>query len=213
MRTILVVVAAAAPVVAPSGARAEVQLPDPDRGAAVVGGKVGVILPFDGLGVNGTGGIEVGYLAPWLKRSFGLIVDLTYAQPTADGTVTNDPRVGSGTYSWHLTQRELVLSPMVLYRLSLSVLGRFVPYIAFGPRIYFLESLVDGTVGTTTILTTTEKSTKGGIGLPVGLEVRLGPGALMAEFLFEWGPLNHTATGDSTTTMGGTIQVGYRFQL
>jgi hypothetical protein len=197
-----------------SSARAELSLPSPDRGAAVVGGKVGVILPFDGLGVNGTGGVEIGYIAPWLSRSFGLLVDITYAQPTASGTVPADPRVGAGTYDWNLIQRELVITPVVLYRLSLPVLKLAVPYIGVVPRIYLLECLVSGTVGMNNpIRTTTENSTKVGVGVPVGVEVRLGPGSFLFEFVFEWGPLNHTATGDSTTTMGGTFQVGYRFLL
>jgi hypothetical protein len=183
----------------------------PDRGAFVVGGLVGAIFPFDGLSPFVVGGVELGYILPWLSRSFAILADVEYSEPRQSGTTANDPRVDGSTYNWHITQRELTIAPTVLFRVTRF--GRMVPFIGVGPRIYLLESLVDGTVGSTAIATTTEQSTKVGVTVPIGVEVKLGPGALLGEFLFEYGPLNHTATGDSTTTMGGTIQVGYRFML
>jgi hypothetical protein len=181
------------------------------RGAFVAGAKFGGIIPFDGLGANVVGSLEVGYILPFAKGSFGLLVDVGYAVPKTSGSVANDMRVDGGKYDWHLTQKELTISPTVTYRLTM--LGRVVPYVGVGPRIYLLQSVVRGAVGAQTILETTEQSTKVGLSAPLGVDFRLGPGALLGEFLFEWGPLNHIATGDGTNTMGGTLQIGYRFMI
>jgi opacity protein-like surface antigen len=183
--------------------------PAKDRGAFVAGAKVGVALPFDGLGPMASGVVEVGYVFPWLKRSFGLLIDVAYTVPTKSGTQMGDPRV-DGPYGWKLTQKELTISPAVYYRLTM--LGRVVPYLGVGPRIYLHQSVVEGNVGMSTILQTKEQSTKVGVGVPLGVGVHLGPGELTGEFLFEWGKLDHTATGDSNS-MGGNIQLGYRFLL
>lgn len=129
--------------------------------------------------------------------------------PTAKGTGT-DPRVDGGTYSWKLTQKELTLTPAITYRYT--GLGKLVPYIAVGPRIYMLQSVVEGAVGNSTISETREQSTKVGLGIPLGLDYRIGPGALLGELLFEWAPLNHTATGN-TNTAGLSLHLGYRFMI
>jgi hypothetical protein len=181
------------------------------RGAFVAGAKVGGILPFDGLNPNLVGTLEVGYVFPWLHQSFGLLVDVGYAVPRKSGNVPSDVRVDGGKYDWSLTQKELTVAPTILFRLT--KLGRVVPYIGVGPRIYFLRSIVEGKVGGATILETTEQSTKVGLSAPLGAEFRLGPGALVGEFVFEWGPLNHVATGDGTNTLGGNLQLGYRFMI
>ena len=194
---------------APDAIPGPAQPAKPDRGAFVAGGKVGVALPFDGLGPMASGIVEIGYVFPWLKRSFGLLVDVAYTVPVKSGTQMGDPRV-DGPYGWKLTQKELTISPAVYYRLTM--LGRVVPYIGVGPRIYLHRSVVEGNVAMQKILETTEQSTKVGVGVPLGVGIKLGPGELMAEFLFEWGKLDHTATGDSTS-MGGNVQLGYRFLL
>lgn len=199
----------APPPVQPAAASVDAPIKS-DRGAFVAGGKVGVALPFDGLKPMVSGVIEVGYVFPWAKRSFGLLVDLAYTVPVTNGTQNNDPRVDGSTYTWKLTQRELTLTPAIVYRLTM--LGRVVPHIGIGPRFYFHQSLVEGSVAKQPILVTQEQSSKVGIGVPLGASFALGPGELMGEFLFEWGKLNHTATGDSTS-MGGNIQIGYRFLL
>lgn len=181
----------------------------PDRGAFVAGAKVGVALPFDGLGPMASGIVEVGYVLPFLQQSFGVILDVAYTVPVRSGEQRGDPRV-DGPYGWKITQKELTIAPAVYYRLT--KLGRVVPYVGIGPRIYLHQSVVEGSVGKEVILETKEQSTKVGLGVPLGVGVRLGPGELTGQFLFEWGKLDHTATGDSTS-MGGNIQIGYRFLL
>ena len=181
------------------------------RGAFVAGAKVGGILPFDGLNPSLVGTLEVGYIFPWFRRRFALLVDVGYAVPRKTGNVPSDVRVADGNYDWELTQKELTIAPTILFRLT--KLGRVVPYIGVGPRIYLLRSIVEGKVGGETILETTEQSTKVGLSAPLGAEFRLGPGALVGEFVFEWGPLNHVTTGDGTSTLGGNLQLGYRFMI
>src|SRR6185312_11980742 len=117
-------------------------------GAFVAGGKVGVALPFDGLGPMVSGIVEVGYVFPWLRRSFGLMVDVAYTVPLKSGTQMGDPRV-DGPYGWKLTQKELTIAPAVYYRLTM--LGRVVPYVGVGPRIYLHQSVVEGNVAMQTI--------------------------------------------------------------
>src|SRR6185436_10119900 len=64
-----------------------------DRGAFVAGAKAGIALPFDGLTPMASGVVEIGYVLPFLKRSFAILVDVGYTVPTKSGTVMGDPRV------------------------------------------------------------------------------------------------------------------------
>ena len=104
----------------------------------------------------------------------------------------------------------LALTPLAMYRMTF--VGRVVPYIGVGPRIYFLQNTVRSGETGPKILETTEKSTKVGVGVPFGAEIHLGPGGLLAELLFQYGVLDHTATG-ATNTGALSLHVGYRFLL
>ena len=180
------------------------------RGAFLAGAKVGGLLSFGGLDANARAGVELGYVFPWLNRGLALVLDADYAAPKSSGTQAGDPRVVGGTYDWHLTEQMLVLMPVAMYRYT--KLGMIVPYVGIGPRIYLLKSTVRGTVGSVEIPETTEQSTKVGFGLPFGAEIKLGPGGVIGELLFEYGSLDHTATG-STNTGALSLAVGYRFLL
>lgn len=179
------------------------------KGAFVAGAKVGAIAPFDGLNPFVVGTIEVGYILPWLNRGLAGLVDVSYTAPSASGEQA-DPRVPGGKYTWNLTQHELVIQPTILYRYT--GLGRIVPFVGIGPRIYLMKSVVSGKAGDAVIGETNEPSTQIGGGIPLGVELTLGPGAVMAELLFEIGTLDHSITGQSHTG-GGTLNVGYRFML
>lgn len=180
-----------------------------EGGGLLAGARVGGIVPFGGLSPNATGGVELGYVFPWHHRSFAAALDLDYAQPTASGT-ESDPRVAAGKYSWHLTEQQLDLMPVVMFRLT-SV-GRLTPFVGIGPRIYFLRSTVDSDGALPEIAETTEQSTGVGVGVPLGVEFQLGPGGLLAELLFQYGGLDHTATGESNTG-GLSLSLGYRLLL
>lgn len=183
--------------------------PKNDRGAFVAGGKVGGIATLSGLGVNVTGAVEVGYIFPWVRRSFGLLVDVGYAAPVASGT-ESDPRVAGGSYEWTLTQKQLTIAPTILYRYT--GLGKVVPFVGVGPRILLLEGVTEGKAGSATILENKEQSTKVGVGVPLGAEYLIGPGAALAELLFQYSTIDHKATGDASLT-SFTLWLGYRFML
>lgn len=180
-----------------------------DRGAFVAGGKFGGIAQLSGFGPNITGALEIGYILPWLSRSFGVLVDVSYAAPVISGTET-DPRVAGGMYEWSLVQKNLTIFPFVTYRYT--KLGKLVPYVGVGPRISLLEGVTYGTVDGKPLLENKERSTSVGVGAPLGAEYLIGPGAAMAELLFAWNGVDHRSTGDSSLT-SFTLWVGYRFML
>jgi len=120
-------------------------------------------------------------------------------------------RVPSGGYDWKLVQKELVLQPTFLYRIT-SLFDSITPFVGLGLRMYLLESVSTAKAGDQTIEQTTERSTKWGGGLPIGAELALGPGSLTGEILLQWGPLKHTLTG-ATNLGGASVFVGYRMLL
>jgi hypothetical protein len=186
-----------------------VEAPKP-KGGLLAGAKVGGLLSFGGLDPNARVGLELGYVFPWLDRGLAFLVAADYAAPKSSGTQTGDPRVDGGTYDWHLTEHILAITPTVMYRFT--KLKAVVPYVGVGPRIYLLKSTVRGAVGGVEIPETTEQSTKVGLGVPLGAELKLGPGALIGELLFEYGSLDHTATGSSNTG-ALSLALGYRLLL
>jgi hypothetical protein len=140
---------------------------------------------------------------------FGLVLAVDYASPDRTGT-DMDPRVDGGTYTWHLTEHELSFTPTLLARIA--KLGPVVPYAGLGLRLYLLESLDRSGDGAPSFGTTSEVSTKVGVVVPAGVELPLGPGALTGELLFQFGDLDHTATGNSNTG-SLNLTVGYRLFL
>lgn len=203
-------VAAPAPAPAPATEEPRAEEAPKAHGGLLAGAKVGGLLSFGGLEPNARVGLELGYVFPWLDRSFAFLIDADYAAPKSSGTQAGDPRVQGGSYDWHLTEQILAIQPTIMYRFT--KLGRVVPFVGVGPRIYMLRSTVRGAVGSVEIPETTEQSTKVGLGVPFGAEIKLGPGALIGELLFEYGSLDHTATGDSNTG-ALSLALGYRLLL
>lgn len=188
----------------------------PAGGALILAGKFGGGLPFNNLDVGVSGAVEVGYLFSRSDPSLGAYLDVSYFVPHSRGSNV-DPRLsditsdGDGAYSWHARQKELTFQPTFLYRLTM--LSKWVvPYVGIGPRIYLLETVVDGKAGDTRFPVSREQSTKIGFGLPLGAEFTLGPGGIIAELLFQWGPLKHEITGD-THLGSASLWVGYRALL
>ncbi len=184
--------------------------PSASGGAVLLGGRVGGIIPFGGLSPFVSGGIEAGYVFPWLNRSFAAALDVDYTAPKSDGSQEDVRLTGAGNYDWKISQRQLAIMPVVMYRLT--SLGRVVPYAGIGPRFLFIRSTVQGSAGSNTIRETTEQSTQYGVGVPLGVEFGLGPGALIGEVLLQYGGINRIATGD-TNTGAVNIFLGYRFLL
>jgi hypothetical protein len=180
-----------------------------NEAAFLLAGKVGGIVPFNGLDPFVSGGIELGWIFAGTDQRICALLDVTYTAPEASGGAA-DPRLASGAFDWEISQKELILQPTFLYRLT--GLGPIVPFAGIGPRIYLLETVSQGSSGGVTFQESKERSTKLGAGLPLGAEYELGPGGLMAELLTEWAPLDHRVTGD-VSLLGMTLFLGYRARL
>lgn len=195
-------------------ARADSSAAPSENGSWLVGGKVGGIASFNGLDPFVHAGIELGYVFPTLEHGLAAYLQVEYSAPSTDGQVTEDfdpDRVPGGVYTWKIRQQEFVFAPTVAYRMTfLSEL--ITPYVGIGPRVYLLRDTVHGKAVGVKIDETHERSTKWGLGLPLGAELALGPGKLTGELLFQWGPLKHTLTG-STHLGGASLFVGYRLLL
>ncbi len=179
-------------------------LADEPRGLASA--KFGGIVPFDGLSPFVAVGLEVGWVTPVAGHRLAVVLDADGTQPTKTGSEP-DPRVAGGSYTWKLTEQELAIMPALIYRLT-GVLPAVVPYGGIGPRVLFARSTVRDN-GAPTIMETREQSTRIGVGIPLGAELRLGPGCAIGELLLQYGTLNHTATGDANTG-AVSLAVGYR---
>lgn len=181
----------------------------PDRGAIIAAGKIGGIVPFSKLSFFANGAVELGYsFGP--KRSFMAFLEASYTVPTADGKGT-DSRIPGAQWKWDLWQKQLVLQPTFAYRIT-GLSRTLTPYVGIGPRIYFLQTVTEGSADGEAFGTTTERSTKLGVGLPLGVEWKLGPGNVLAEFQFQWAPLDHRITGESNLG-AATLYLGYRAYL
>jgi hypothetical protein len=182
--------------------------PEPGRKSFIVGAKLGGIVPLDGLSPFVHGGIELGYVLPAQQRRLAIVVTVDYTQPTTSHQET-DPRVMGGTYSWKLTEQELGVMAGLMFRATW--IKPVIPYAGIGPRILFARSKVRDD-GAPAISTTTERSTRIGVGIPLGVELVLGPGSAVGELLLQYGTLNHVATGDAHTA-AITLGLGYRMLL
>ncbi len=198
----------AATVLAGLAGAPQLAVAEPAAAHALVGARVGAIAPLDGLSPFASFGLEVGAVLPPMHRRLAIVIAADYTQPTATGTAM-DPRVAGGSYTWKLTERELGLMAVILYRAT--QVKRVTPYAGIGPRVLFLESTV-GDHGLPVIAHTTEVSTKVGVGVPLGAELKLGPGRLTGELLLQYGALDHVATGASHTG-AVSLAVGYRLLL
>jgi hypothetical protein len=177
--------------------------------AFLLAGKVGGIVPFNGLDPFVSGGLELGWIFAGTDQRICALLDVTYTAPSASGGAA-DARLASGDFDWEISQKELIVQPTFLYRWT--GLGPIVPFAGIGPRIYFLETVDEGRSGGVTFQESKERSTKFGAGLPLGAEYEIGPGGIMAELLTEWAPLDHRVTGD-VSLLATTLFVGYRARL
>lgn len=186
-----------------------------DSGALLLAGKVGGIASFNGLDPFVQAGLELGWVFGDTDHSIAGFLQVEYSAPPASGEGSEDQfdpsRVPDGAYEWELVQKELVFQPTFLYRLT-GLTDSITPYVGIGPRIYLLETVVRGAAGGETIGDTKERSTKFGAGLPLGVELALGPGGLFAELLLQWAPFDHETTGE-THLGGSSLFVGYRALL
>ncbi len=179
--------------------------------------QVGVAQAFSDLGVAPAVEVEVGYRLPFLGRRFGVFVAAGYQYTYASGSGADDRLAAEGGtpypggYSWDLDEHAMTVTFGVLGRLFPDT-DVFSPYLWVGPRVFLLESVMNGGAGGAEFGENTETSTEIGVGAGVGIEYLLGPGPLFAEIEMGWSPLPHAVTGDSSTGQIG-LALGYRLFL
>jgi len=189
--------------------------PKKDRGEVMVAAKAGVLLPqaFSKLNTSYLVELEVGYALPVLKHRLALSLNGGFTAPELDGSMT-DPRLDASAgnaYNWHLQQQELIFGLTLTYR---HPIGRWIPYVGVGPRLFLLQSNVTGSASGTPINGSSEQSTKFGVGIPLGFGVTLGPGHLFAEFTINISNIDHRTTGDvDVGSSSMSLAVGYRLML
>jgi hypothetical protein len=221
MRRIVSIGLAAAVTTVTALASAETGPPDAsgqptrrDKIGFLGGPKVGVVGNFSGLSPWGLFAVELGVVLPVAHRSLAIAVDLDYSQPTRSSSEM-DARVMGGTYNWHLTEQELGVMPLAMWRFTM--LGRATPYLGVGPRIYLLKSTVgwpQTMMPPPNFQNTTEQSAKVGFGIPFGCEVQFGPGGFIGELLYQYLPIDHVATSapqGAVKSSSLSFSIGYRF--
>lgn len=185
--------------------------PQNDRGAPLVGAKIEVLLPqaFSPLKTHVLAELEAGYLFPFARRLLGATASFAFSMPSTSGSGLADARVPGGSYNYSSSEQHFLIGITAWANFPL---GRVVPYLGIGPRIYAVRTLSSGDAGGEAILETLETSTQIGVGLPVGVNVMLGPGRIFGEFQLLWAGINQKSTGDGS--IGSmTIGAGYRLVL
>ena len=201
---------------APAGAWAEA-LPAIEHHAdpgLVLGAKLGAGYgkPLNEFGASYVVELELGWLLPLpdpLRHSFELFVAPAYTAPRLEGDLPRDTRLpGDGRAHYLVSQRILTATAGLLFRLPLSS-ERFAPYAALGYRGYFRATRTDGSVAGESFGENTEYGYAHGLYAAAGLDVFVGPGALLAEFQLGYAPRDAFVLRD--TNLGALqLLLGYR---
>jgi hypothetical protein len=147
----------------------------------VIGGKVGggFSQPFSDLGTSPVGELELGYLLPFLDRSFEVFASGQYAQPMTDGKNIQDSRL-PGPMSYDLKQQQAIITLGLLYRIPLQI-PMFRPYLGLGGRSYLMRTTITGKGGTESFGENQETMVSWGFYGALGGELHVGPGAILLE--------------------------------
>lgn len=193
------------------GASSTDELPPGDRGAGVIGVKVGALLPqpFSPLGASWMVVVEGGYLLPFHHRLIGIVGSVGVTMPTVSGSALSDSRVGGGSFDYQQQSQQFLLGLTVVGHIPL---GRLVPYVGVGPRAFVVRTVSSGQAGGSAFPESSELSVEPGVGVPVGLGILLGPGRLTAELQLLYAPTHQRSTGPGS--FGSmSIAAGYSFVL
>jgi hypothetical protein len=160
----------------------------------IVGGKVGGGFGVGGFGATPVFELELGF-APDLGSSLGRSLEFffigQYAQPGVDGDAPEaDPRFSAGApFSYVVTQQMFSMSLGALYRFDVGS-KLLMPYGGLGGRLYLLNTKVKADVMGESLGESSETRSDLGLVLLGGLDVFVGPGALLGEVSFSWAPLD-----------------------
>lgn len=178
------------------------------RHTLLASARVGGLFPVNSLAPGPAVQLGLGYAPPILKGRLAFVLDLGYSQNTK-GSTLSDPRLATATaeYTTSLTQRDLglFLGPQVFI---LDPRGRYVPYVAAGVDLHFLETAVSARSGDVPFGENSETSTVVGFAARAGFGYRLGPGLIVAEVGYSWAQVSQDVTGSSHRGGVGLL-VGY----
>jgi hypothetical protein len=165
--------------------------------------------PFGDLGASFLAELEVGYVLPFMDRSFEVFLGGAYTQPKADGKQT-DARLG-GAATYELTQQQGIFTLGILYRLHLSS-DLIRPYGALGPRVYAMRTKANGKASGEAFGENEETVTKIGAYAGLGVELHFGPGAVLLEASLGWAKIDGYVLRDTSAGAIG-LSLGYRLFL
>jgi hypothetical protein len=181
---------------------------------AKIGGGIGS--PVSDFGASYALELELGWALPIggpIGHSLGVFLSAQYTQPGLDGLQTQaDPRLpGKGVLHYDLTQQLLGLSAGLVYRIPVGS-KLLMPYGGLGARMYLLKTKVKGDVGTAQLGENNETRSEVGLLALGGVELYLGPGALLGELSFSWAKVDAFVL--RKTAVGGLgLALGYRIIL
>jgi len=148
------------------------------QGEVLVAARAGALLPqpFSSLSASYLVGLEAGWVAPVWKKRLAVSVDIGFGAPEAEGRILSGSTVAP--VDWRAQVREVTIGISLALR---QAIGRFMPYLAVGPRLLVVDALVSGHAGDTRLPTNRESSVALGLSLVPGLGLSLPPGQLFLE--------------------------------
>jgi hypothetical protein len=179
----------------------------------VIGGKAGAGIgkPLNASSASVAAEVELGYVLPPLDHAFEVFSAFAYCAPSIEGSsAMSDPRLpGDGKLHYRVEQQIGGLGLGLRYRLALPAVT---PYAAAGARMYMTRMRVSGRVGGESFGTNEETGTAWGPFAALGVELGLGPGALLGELQFNYGGFNGYALRDTNLGSLG-VMIGYRLMF
>ena len=177
-----------------------------------VGAKVGFTIPqinseFD---TSFSTHLELTYLMPFWGSRFGIVTALGYSQPGASGSGI-DERLPEGSYSWEISQKQLLWDLGVTLRVMSWETDWNVAF-STGSRMMFVSTVTNGTSGGESFGEHDEQGRLYGFFLSALAEYRLGPGSLFGELNYCFTLQDLRTTGDLSFSEI-KIMAGYRFDF
>jgi hypothetical protein len=184
----------------------------------IVGAKIGGSLgaPFNDLGASPTVEVELGYLLPLpqpIGHAFELFIAGSYSAPGLREVVTTmDPRLpGDGSFTYDVRQHFFALEVGALFRVPLPT-SLLSPYAAIGYRGTMIDTRVRGTSDGQAFGDNHEFGYEHGMAFAAGVDIYLGPGALLAELQFNYAGRDAFVFRDTNYDSLG-LMVGYRLMF